>query len=295
MTQGLATHARDAYGEPDLERREQSVAVCLPAREEAATVGAMAATLADMRDRGLIDEVLVIDAASNDGTARVAAAAGAEVHQRADLAPEFGPSYGKGDAIWRAQAAVDADILCFFDADLANFDSQMAVALIAPLLADPGPHYVKGAFERPLRVGEVVLEAGGGRVTELTARPLLRAFYPDLGAFGQPLSGQFAIRSDLLASLALPAGYGVDLAVLIGVYRSVGLAAMAQADLGTIETRHQGLPELSAMASAVLETLLGELVRDGRIDPAEIPEPLQPERPPYAALHPAARGTFRVK
>lgn len=272
------------------------IAVCLPARDEAATIGDMVATLAQLRAEGTIQELVVIDGGSVDGTAEIAAAAGAQVHRRDDLMPSFGPGEGKGDSIWRAQSVVDAEILCFFDADLKSFTADYVHAVVEPLRRSPSISLVKGAFERPLRLGEIVLEAGGGRVTELTAKPLLRAFYPELAGLRQPLSGQFAVRAPLLASLPVASGYGVDIGVLIGAWRAVGSAGIAEADLGVLDTSHQSLRELAPMADAVLESLLHELVRDGRVEASEVSRPRQSERPPFAAVRtragagPAASG-----
>jgi glucosyl-3-phosphoglycerate synthase len=262
-----------------LAQRNSQIAVCLPARNEAASIGPMVETLADLRERGLIDQLVVIDGASRDGTAAVAADAGAEVYQRDDLLPSFGVADGKGDAIWRAQAVVSADILCFLDADLHNFHEAQVLALVAPLVRDPSVQLVKGGFERR-----------GGRVTELTARPLLRIFYPALAAFRQPLSGQFAIRRSLLSSLPVPSGYGVEIGLLIGASRQPGVASTRDVDIGRIETAHQTLSNLKFVASDVVETLFSELAREGRIDPAVLPPARQEERPPFATVGVLAGG-----
>jgi glucosyl-3-phosphoglycerate synthase len=260
----------------------------VPARDEAETIGGIVSVLVDARARGLVDQVAVIDGGSTDATAMIAAAGGAEVYQRDELMQSFGRARGKGDAIWRAQAVLDADVLCFFDADLYNFSEEYLHALAAPLLGDNSVQLVKGTFERPLRVGDVILEAGGGRVTELMARPLLKVFYPELATLGQPLSGQFAVRAPLLASLPLPTGYGIDIALLIGVWRAAP-GAIVEADLGRLETRHQSLVALGQMASAVLETVLWELVRESRLDPAVVPPPVQGGRPSFRSVHVGVR------
>lgn len=269
-------------------QRESRVAVCVPARNEAGTIGEIVSVLVGARDRGLVDQVAVIDGGSADETAAVATEAGADVYERDGLMRSLGPAGGKGDAIWRAQAVLDADVLCFFDGDLENFSEEYLTALVAPLLRDDSVQLAKGTFDRPLRVGDVVLEAGGGRVTELMARPLLKAFYPELGKLGQPLSGQFAVRAPLLASLPLPTGYGVDIGILIGAWRAAP-SVIVEVDLGRLHTRNQSLAALGEMASAVLETFLGELVREGRLDPAVVPPPVQSERPPFRSVEVGVR------
>ncbi|HET9689955.1 MAG TPA: glucosyl-3-phosphoglycerate synthase [Acidimicrobiales bacterium] len=233
-------------------QRRDRVSVVFPAREEAATIGRVVATARRLVDAGLVDEVVVVDAAAGDGTADAAARAGAVVHQQDDLLAEFGPCRGKGDAMWRALSVVDGDIVCFLDADTANFDDRFVAATIGPLLVDASLALVKGAFTRPLRLGELQVPGEGGRVTELAARPALNLWFPELAGFDQPLSGEIALRRDLAWQLAFPVGYGVEVAMLIDAAAARGLDALAQVDLGERLNRHQPLRELSAMAYAVL-------------------------------------------
>jgi glucosyl-3-phosphoglycerate synthase len=205
-----------------------------------------------LRKLGLIDEVVVVDAASTDRTAEIAAEAGARVLQEDDLIPEVGPARGKGDAMWRALAATSSDIVAFVDADTAAFRPEFITGLLGPLLRDDRVQFVKASFSRPFRVGDSVDEHGGGRVTELLARPLLNLHAPDLAVFDQPLAGETAATRELLERLPFSAGYGVEIAMLIDTWRLVGLDAMAQVDVGVRHNRHQALRDLSAMAYAVL-------------------------------------------
>jgi glucosyl-3-phosphoglycerate synthase len=228
------------------------VALILPAREVAGTIGAVAREGARLADAGLLDQVLVVDAASRDGTARRAAMHGVTVVQERELMPQFGPVLGKGDAMWRALSVVEADLVAFVDTDTDDFDPRFITGLLGPLLCEPGVQFVKGAFRRPFRVGGQVSEHGGGRVTEILARPLLNLHAPELAVFGQPLAGETAATRSLLEALPFAAGYGVEIALLIDAWRTVGLDAMAQVDLGVRQNRHQPLRELSAMAYAVL-------------------------------------------
>lgn len=246
----------------DLLRREQRVCVLLPAREEAASIGAIVDVLAGLRERGAIDELLVIDGRSADGTGAIAAERGATVLQRDELLPAFGPVLGKGDAVWRGLSATDAEIVCVLDADLAGFDERFVVGLVAPLLAHPELVLVKGSFERPYRASDGTLAAAeGGRVTELLARPLLRVWHPSLAGFEQPLSGQWAARGALLRRLSFWTGYALEICMLLEAAEQAGVDALAQSHLGTLLNRHQSLRELGAMAH---EVLLGVAQRQAR-------------------------------
>lgn len=256
---------------PELSR---GVSVCIPAREEAGTIGAVVGALV-----GEVDQVVVVDAGSRDGTARIAADAGAEVHDESDLLPEVGPVRGKGDAMWRSLTVLSGEVVCFVDADSEDIGPHFVRGLVGPLFADPAIQYVKGFYRRPFRWAGRTEPVGGGRVTELTARPLLQLFYPELAACRQPLAGEIAARRSLLERLPWVTGYGGEVAQLIDVYREVGVDAMAQVDLDVRQNRHKPLPELAPMARDVAAAVAQRLARDGRLD--EAPEVL--ERPPIAS------------
>ena len=235
-----------------VERKDVTVSVVLPAREVAGTIGRVLEAIAPLERAGLVDELLVVDAASRDGTAEIAAAHGARVADESELLPGLGPALGKGDAMWRALAGTSGDVVAYLDTDTEDFTAGFVTGLLGPLLCEPEVDFVKGAFRRPLRVGDTVVPDGGGRVTELVARPLLNLYLPELAAFLQPLAGEVAARRELLEGLAFPVGYGVEIAMLIDALRAVGLERMAQVDVGTRQNRHQSLQELSAMALEVL-------------------------------------------
>jgi glucosyl-3-phosphoglycerate synthase len=272
------------------------VSVVLPAREVAPTIGPILTALEPLRSAGVIDELVVIDAASADGTAEVARAGGARVLQESEVLAEHGPARGKGDALWRSLAVTDGEIVVFLDSDTEGFDDRFLRGLLGPLLAEPAVAFVKGAFRRPFKLGETTVPDGGGRVTELVARPLLSLHVPELAGFVQPLAGEFAGRRALLERLPFPVGYGVEIATLIDAYRAVGLDALAQVDLGERQNRHQPLRALSAMAYAVMvaaERRIGG--REGSVEPGplllpfggelEAREIAMEERPPLAELH----------
>jgi glucosyl-3-phosphoglycerate synthase len=277
-------------------QRELSVSVCLPARDEARTIGAILEVLLDLRERGVLDQVVVVDN-STDSTAEIARRLGAEVHDQEHLLPELGPVLGKGDAMWRALSVLSGDVICFLDADTDQFGPHFACGL----LGLGGISFVKGYYRRPFRMGEVTLPDGGGRVTALTARPLLNLFYPELAAVEQPLAGEVAARRDLLERLPFVTGYGVDIGLLLDAHREAGLDALAQVDLDVRQNAHQSLEELAPMAFAVLRALATRLERDGRLTGALPSTFLLPgrdelrvlsgedvERPPLVKLRAAA-------
>jgi glucosyl-3-phosphoglycerate synthase len=261
--------------------RDCSVSVCLPARECAQTVGPIVGALAELRQAGVIDEIVVVDAASADGTAAVARRAGAIVWQEAELMPAYGPVLGKGDAMWRALSLLSGELVCFLDADSEGFSAHFATGLLGPLVCEPGISFVKGFYRRPFVQADVDDADGGGRVNRLTARPALQVFYPELAEVRQPLAGEVAARRKLLESLPFATGYGVEIAMLIDVWREHGLEAIAQVDLDEHHNRHQPLSALTPMAATVLATLAGRLEHEGRLRGAE-GAPL--ERPPLASV-----------
>jgi glucosyl-3-phosphoglycerate synthase len=303
-----------------LAAKRESIAVVLPAREVAGSIGAIAACIAELQKDGLIDEALVIDSASVDGTAEIAAAAGLTVVQEDAVASECGPAQGKGDAMWRALQVVKSDIVAYVDADTEGFHAGFLTGLLGPLIHDREIQFVKGCFERPFRDGSgsgSAPRAGeGGRVTELLARPLLNLHAPELAVFDQPLAGEVAARRELLVGLPFSVGYGVEIAMLIDAWRAVGLDGLAQVHLGVRQNAHQSLRELSAMAYAVLVAastrLLGRQFADTQVSgsialpPRELNGPMEmrrvpiEERPPLglpaaqASEHPGLEAAVRA-
>jgi glucosyl-3-phosphoglycerate synthase len=261
--------------------REQSVSVCLPARECAGTVGEIVTALVSLRDAGAIDEVVVVDADSGDGTAALAERAGAVVWQEAELMGAHGPVLGKGDAMWRGLSVLGGELVCFLDADTEGFSAHFATGLLGPLVCEPGVSFVKAFYRRPLEQGEGLDAEGGGRVNHLTARPALELFYPELAGVRQPLAGEVAARRELLDGLPFATGYGVEIAMLIDVWRQVGLEGIAQVDLDEHRNRHQPLSALVPMARTVLATIARRLEREGRIEGVE-GAPV--ERPPLTSV-----------
>ena len=238
--------------------------MCLPTRNESRTIGAILEQLLPLREVGVVEQVVVVDHSSDD-TAQIARSFGAETYAQEELMPEVGRARGKGDAMWRALSVVRGEIVCFLDADSEQFGAHYVCGLLGPLLCEPGIAFVKGFYRRPFRVGQTVLPQGGGRVTELSARPLLNLFYPDLGAVEQPLAGEIAARRELLEQLPFVTGYGVDIGLLLDAYGAAGLDALAQVDLEVRQNDHQPLRDLGPMAYEVLRAVAVRLERDGRL------------------------------
>ena len=233
-----------------------SATLIFPARNVAGTIGTILTVVTGLRARtGLPEQVIVIDADSTDGTADIARAHGAEVYSENELLPAYGPAQGKGDAMWRSLSVAREDIVMFADADTTDFREHIVYGTVGPLLADPAIQFVKAAYRRPFKQGEESVPDGGGRVTELMAKPLLNLFYPELAGFVQPLAGEFAGRRELLSALPFFTGYGVEIGMMIDVFAEVGLEGMAQVDLGTRQNRHQSLASLTRMSSVVLRTM----------------------------------------
>ena len=260
------------------------MSVCVPAREESATIAKVVGPLMALREAEAIDQVLVVDDDSRDGTGAIAASLGAEVVQPASLLPAFGPVLGKGDAMWRALSVLTGDLVCFVDADSEDFGAHFATGLLGPLIRFPQLRFVKGFYRRPFKNGPTQVQpTGGGRVTELLARPLLTALYPELAGVRQPLAGEFAARRDLLEHLSFATGYAVEIGLLLDVYTTAGIDVIAQVDLDARQNRHQPLDDLAAMADVVLAAVISRLRREGRLVGGHPRDDLV-ERPPLAAL-----------
>jgi glucosyl-3-phosphoglycerate synthase len=267
---------------------QPTTTLILPARDVAHTVGSILDVVAGLRARtGLPHQVVVIDADSPDGTADIARAHGAEVFSENELLPYYGPAQGKGDAMWRGLSMARGDIVMFADADTADFGEHFIYGTLGPLLADPSIQFCKAAYRRPFTQQAKSVADGGGRVTELMAKPLLNRFYPELTGFVQPLAGEFAARRDLFRNLPFLTGYGVEIGLLIDVLAEVGLAAMAQVDLGARQNRHQPLRDLTKMSAAVLRAMSLRVPMPERQLPAAAPG-LSGLRPPETYLHAVA-------
>ncbi|MGI5179353.1 glucosyl-3-phosphoglycerate synthase [Dactylosporangium sp. CA-152071] len=268
------------------------ISVVLPALDEEPTVAEIVTGARTLMP--LVDEVIVVDSGSVDRTAEVARQAGATVHHRDDILPGTGSRPGKGEVLWKALAVATGDILVYVDADLTDFRPHFVTGLLGPLLDDPATQMVKAFYDRPLLD---VSAGGGGRVTELAARPLLNAYFPALAGVVQPLAGEYAARRSLLESLPFAAGYGVETGLLIDTYRTAGLDAVAQVDLGQRTHGHQDTAALGRMAATILHTIHARVTpgapvwptltqfvrRTGTVTPADHPV-AHPDRPPMTTI-----------
>ena len=268
------THTRHPGGALDFEALVEakraagrSVTVCLPARNEAATVGAICHTLrTSLLDRGAIDQLVVMDSRSEDATAEIARAAGAEVHSVSEVLPDLpGLDGGKGEVLWKSLAIARGDIMVWADSDIRNFDPAFVTRLIQPLLEDDELVLTKAFYERPLVAEDGTLQRGGARVTELVARPLLNLFYPELAGIVQPLSGEYAIRTDAARCVPFLSGYACDVGLLISVAEEYGVDRIVQVDLGTRVHRNQEIPALGRMAHQVMQGMLRLFDEMGRL------------------------------
>lgn len=267
-----------------------TVSVCLPARNEETTVGRIVSAIREhlVEDVPLVDEIVVVDDHSEDRTAAVATDAGSTVVEAAAVLDGYGSGHGKGEALWKSLYTSSGDVVVWIDADIEDFDPGFVVGLVGPLLVDPSISFVKGHYRRPELDG-----VGGGRVTELTARPLLSQFFPELATIAQPLAGEYAGRRELLERLPFVVGYGVDVALLIDAWTMIGEKGIAQSDLGLRRHRNRTLEQLGPQALAVSQAILD---RAGVRPPGpavlrrpDLPDLVLPmdERPPIAKIRTA--------
>jgi glucosyl-3-phosphoglycerate synthase len=278
----------------DLLKANASVAVVIVASECADTVAdVLRDTIRPFVEQGIVDELLVVGMNSRDGTAQIAESCGAQVIQADAVLSSFGPVRGKGDAMWRAVYTTRSDIVCFLDADTLEGHPSHLRGLLGPLLTMPDLKLVKGAFSRPLPVGDHSAVDHADRITELMARPWLNLHEPRLAGFSQPLAGEFAARRELLEAVPFPVGSGVEAAVLMDALRLHGLDALAECELGTRQSRHRPLRALGATAYAALAAMENRRSPPTRVVASRLLQPWNDgasivveidERPPLRSL-----------
>lgn len=267
----------------------RTVSLCIPCRDEASTIGAVVAAIRNnlVERSGLIDELVVIDDRSTDDSGQVALSAGATVVPIATVHDQFGDGHGKGNAMWASLLVTSGDIVVWIDGDLTSFEPSWVARLVGPLLDDESIALVKAHAHRPQRIG-----GGGGRTTELVARPLISMFFPELAELIQPLGGEYAVRRTIVEQLPIVEGWGVEIAMLIDIATNFGVESIAQVAVGVREHRHQSLEALSLQAAEVMATILGRIPGTSLMDdinpalrrPGErIPLNLA-QRPPVASV-----------
>jgi glucosyl-3-phosphoglycerate synthase len=243
------------------EEQGSTISLAMPALNEEETVGKVITTIkkALMDKVPLLDEIVLIDSDSTDRTRQIAEDLGIPVYIHQHLLPELGARSGKGEALWKSLLVTKGDIIAWIDTDITNIHPRFVYGVIGPLLLNRNIQLVKGFYRRPLRVGDKMQAGGGGRVTELAARPLLNLFYPELSGVVQPLAGEYAGRREALEKATFFSGYGVETGLLIDVFEQFGLRAIAQVDLLERIHRNQGLEALSKMSFAIIQTVLRKL------------------------------------
>jgi glucosyl-3-phosphoglycerate synthase len=242
-------------------RQGATISLVLPSLNEAATIGPLIDTLKGaLFDRvPLLDEIVLIDSNSTDDTRAIAAARGIPVHIHQEILPHYGSFAGKGEALWKSLYVTRGDIVVWVDTDIHDVHPRFVYGLIGPLLREPRLQFTKGFYRRPIMHGGQLVAAGGGRVTELVARPLFNLFYPELSGFLQPLSGEYAGRRAVLERLPFFTGYGVETGLLIDLLHDIALEAMAQVDLQQRVHRNQELYDLSRMSFAIIQVIMDRL------------------------------------
>jgi glucosyl-3-phosphoglycerate synthase len=242
------------------EKRKQNlkISLCIPTLNEEKTIGKEIVIFTSelVQRYPLLDEIAVIDSDSSDQTREVAAAFGAQVYLSRDILPAYGEQRGKGENLWKAIYQLKGDIIVYIDADIKNIHPRFVYGLVAPLIFRQEIQYVKAFYDRPLASSQGIRPSGGGRVTEILIRPLFSLFFPELTALIQPLSGEYAVRRQVLDKIPFPIGYGVETSHLIDVYHRWGLGAIAQTDLDRRVHRNQHTRDLGKMAFGILQTFL---------------------------------------
>ena len=238
-----------------------TISLCIPTLNEEATIGKEVVIFKSelMQRYPLLDEIAVIDSGSTDRTLTVAASFGADTYLAEDILPHIENKKGKGENLWKAIYQLKGDIIIYIDADIKNIHPRFVYGLLGPLLFNEEVKYVKAFYDRPLAFSEGLRPSGGGRVTEILIRPLFSLFFPELSAIIQPLSGEYAVRREVLEQIRFPIGYGVETSHILDVYQLFGLSAFAQTDLDQRVHMNQATVDLGRMAFGILQTFLNRM------------------------------------
>lgn len=266
------TFHRKEFGELEklLELKEKqglTISLGLPALNEAETIGNIIRKIKrSLRDEvPLLDEMVLIDSQSTDDTVKIARDLGIDVHVHQEILPEYGARHGKGEALWKSLHMLTGDLIVWIDTDIKNIHPGFVYGILGPLLKEPEILYIKGFYRRPIKIAGKTYSEGGGRVTELTARPLFNLFFPELSGIIQPLAGEYGGRREALERVPFFVGYGVETGLLIDLLSQFGLRAIAQVDLEERIHRNQSLSALSQMAFAIIQVFVQRLEQKNRI------------------------------
>ena len=249
------------------QRKNLKISLCIPTLNEEKTIGKEVVIFRSelMTRLPLIDEMAIIDSGSNDRTVEIARSFGADVYLASEILPGLEPKRGKGENLWKAIYQLSGDIIVYIDADIKNIHPRFVYGLVAPLIFNDDIKYVKAFYDRPLAFSEGIRPSGGGRVTEILVRPLFSLFFPELSGVIQPLSGEYAVRREVLEKIPFPIGYGVETSHLIDVYTKWGLGAFGQTDLDQRVHRNQATRDLGKMAFGILQAFLKRLKNEGLV------------------------------
>lgn len=249
-------------------RQKLKISVCIPTLNEEATVGNVIRTLKPLMNmkKKLVDEIIVVDSGSTDNTKEISEEAGAKFYTADRYLKTVGKGKGKGENLWKSLYLAEGDIIVWIDADIKNIHTRWIYGLVGPLLKSKRIGFTKAFYQRPIKVGKELIPLGGGRVTELTIRPLFNMYFPRLSGFIQPLSGEYAMRRSVAEKIPFFTGYGVETATIIDIVKKFGLKKCAQVNLNRRIHRNQTLASLSKMAFGILQVFakrantLGKLI-----------------------------------
>ena len=250
------------------QKHQYTISLGLPALNEEETIGAVIQTMQNtlVRQVPLLDEIVLIDSGSTDYTVDIALDLGIPVYQHTQILPQYGAFRGKGEALWKSLYVLKGDIIAWVDTDIVNIHPRFVYGILGPLLRQEAIQYVKGFYRRPLKVGDTLQAGGGGRVTELVARPLFNLFYPELSGIVQPLSGEYAGRRSALQQMPFYTGYGVETGLLLSIVGRYGISGIAQSDLRQRIHHNQPLGALSRMSFAIIQVFMDHLERRQKVD-----------------------------
>lgn len=250
------------------QKRNLTISLCMPTLNEEKTIGKEVILFRSelMNRYPLLDEIAVIDSGSEDKTLEVASSFGADTYLAEDILPEVGVKRGKGENLWKAIYQLKGDIIVYVDADISNIHPRFVYGLVAPLIYNETVKYVKAFYDRPLAFSGNVRKTGGGRVTEILVRPLFSLYFPELTAIIQPLSGEYAVRREVLEQIYFPIGYGVETSHLLDVHNKFGLKAFAQTDLDKRVHENKPTQDLGKMAFGILQTFIKRAKSLGILD-----------------------------
>ncbi|MFT4303014.1 MAG: glucosyl-3-phosphoglycerate synthase [Candidatus Woesearchaeota archaeon] len=246
--------------------KKLKISVVIPTLNEADNIGHVIETLKPLMTKAkLVDEIMIVDSGSTDDTEKIVKEKGAKFFLSEKYLKSVGKARGKGENLWKSIYLAEGDIIVWVDADIKNIHPRFVYGLVGPLLTHDDLKFTKAFYERPIKTGKELMPLGGGRVTELTGRPLFNMYFPRLSGFIQPFSGEFAIRREVAERIPFFIGYGVETGMLIDIVQKFGLRACAQVDLKKRVHRNQSLQSLSKMSFGILQVFANRADKLGKL------------------------------